>query len=243
MQIKDKKGNLWEGITVEEASARGIKGIDIIGDVLTSRKDNVLGKISRITSDGSEISLDIYPYKEKTSFTEKVIGYIPYEDSVENEKYVRAVRKSFVKPLVIALIIVALLAAGFGLYSYFSGPKLDKAAVAYEMPGGMKNTDPSQLMIPYLAEIGITDRQGETLLPNPEGNQSYFKYSIVLDDNNKTIYQSDLVEPGKAILDWQITEDLSPGDYKATVKIETFSVDDPEQETNGSQVKSVLHVK
>lgn len=79
-------------------------------------------------------------------------------------------------------------------------------------------------------------------LVNPEGNQCYFQYSITIDDGETPIYQSDLIEPGKAIEKFQVTEELEQGDYEIHLNISTYSMDEELAPMNGADVKSVLHV-
>lgn len=79
-------------------------------------------------------------------------------------------------------------------------------------------------------------------LLNPEGNPCYFKFEIVLKENNKTIFESKYVEPGKAITDVELTEPLSEGEYPAVIKISTLSLDG-KNPLNGANVETILIAK
>lgn len=79
-------------------------------------------------------------------------------------------------------------------------------------------------------------------LANPEGNNCYFKYSITIDDGETPVYESDLIEPGKAIREFQVTDALDKGDYEIHLNISTYSMDEELTPMNGADVKSVLHV-
>ena len=47
---------------------------------------------------------------------------------------------------------------------------------------------------------------------NPEGNPCYFTFTLVLKDTDETIYQSKMVEPGKAITQITLSKELSAGE-------------------------------
>lgn len=246
MKLRDKNGNIWEYIPLKEAKEKGISPKDVMGDVFRKSKEKSIGTLKVQDKNGREITAPIYPYKEKLSYTEKVVGYIPYDAWTDATDYVRIIRKSIAKILIPILILLALIGGGLAWYLLRdTGPDLDHAAVAYEMPNGAVNTDPTQLMMPYIDEITVTaaDRAGHTALVNPEGNQSYFRYVLTLTDTGEEIYRSGLIEPGMAVVDWAVNTDLEPGDYDAELAINTFSLEGDETETNGGNMVIVLHVE
>ena len=79
-------------------------------------------------------------------------------------------------------------------------------------------------------------------LLNPEGNPCYFTFELVLKDTGETLYQSKLVPPGKAITEITMSRALSAGEYNATIKITTTSLEDGSA-MNGANVETVLIVK
>ena len=79
-------------------------------------------------------------------------------------------------------------------------------------------------------------------LVNPEGNPCYFTFELVLKDTGETLYQSKLVPPGKAITEITMSRALSAGEYNATIKITTTSLEDGSA-MNGANVETVLIVK
>lgn len=87
---------------------------------------------------------------------------------------------------------------------------------------------------------GKTDVQ--VALLNPDGNRCYFTFEIVLDDTGETIYTSKMVPPGKAVTNITLSKPLSAGNYKATIKITTASVEDLSP-MNGANVQTELIVK
>ena len=79
-------------------------------------------------------------------------------------------------------------------------------------------------------------------LLNPEGNPCYFTFEIVLKDTGESLYKSKLVPPGKAITEITMSKALSVGQYEATIKITTTSLEDGST-MNGANVETVLIVK
>lgn len=79
-------------------------------------------------------------------------------------------------------------------------------------------------------------------LLNPEGNPCYFTFEIVLKETGESLYQSKLVPPGKAITEITMARALSAGQYEATIKISTTSLEDGSA-MNGANVETVLIVK
>ena len=80
------------------------------------------------------------------------------------------------------------------------------------------------------------------MLQNPEGNPCYFTFTLVLKDTDETIYQSKMVEPGKAITQITLSKELSTGEYPAILKISTAALDDG-RAMNGANVETVLNVQ
>lgn len=76
----------------------------------------------------------------------------------------------------------------------------------------------------------------------PEGNDCYFKYAVTIDDSDTPIYTSDLIEPGKAITEFEVSEPLEAGDYEIHLNISAFTMDESLTDLNGADVKAVLHV-
>ena len=79
-------------------------------------------------------------------------------------------------------------------------------------------------------------------LLNPEGNPCYFTFEIVLKETGETLYQSKMVPPGQAITEITMSRALDAGEYDATIKITTTSLEDGSS-MNGANVETVLIVK
>lgn len=106
----------------------------------------------------------------------------------------------------------------------------DKPAVGIKIPGYPSITLPADQQTVNVA------------LLNPDGNPCYFTFELVLKDSGETLYTSKLVPPGKAITEITMSRALSAGEYNATIKITTTSLEDGSA-MNGANVETVLIVK
>lgn len=97
---------------------------------------------------------------------------------------------------------------------------------------------PGYPSIPLKAGI----KEANIHLVNPDGNDVYFKFALVLSDTGEVLYQSGAVPPGQAINKQTLSRALSAGSYKAFIKISTFSISD-QTPRNGANVETTLVVK
>ena len=154
---------------------------------------------------------------------------------------------------IILAAVLVILAAAAGLFLTFGtrrenpdgkGIVLEEGAEDWD--GEMKDMSEGQtgIKIPGYGEITVPT--GETTwkitLANPEENTCYFKYSVTIDDSETPIYESDLIEPGKAVREFEVTEPLEAGDYEIHLNISTYAMDEELTPLNGAVVKAVLHV-
>lgn len=154
---------------------------------------------------------------------------------------------------IILAAVLVILAAAAGLFLAFGisrdnpdgkGIVLDEGAEDWD--GEMKDMSEGQtgIKIPGYGEITVP--AGETTwkitLANPEENTCYFKYTVTIDDSENPIYESDLIEPGKAVREFEVTEPLEAGDYEIHLNISTYAMDEELTPLNGAVVKAVLHV-
>lgn len=230
------RGRGWKYIPVQGAGAEKISHDKVVGDVFVNRAQMPVDYLTAELTDGTSESTPVYAYKEKLSFLEKTVGYVP--DSKERDRYARIVKKSLAKllvPLVLVLIVAAVLLAYFRPWAHQDGPNLDKTAIAYQMPNGIKNEDPTRIMMPFFDEITITKNgQGKVALVNPDGNTCYFKYVLTLKDGDQMVYESGLIQPGMAVTEWYLDSPLEAGEYEGTLKIETSDLEDYTQAANGA---------
>ena len=86
-----------------------------------------------------------------------------------------------------------------------------------------------------------TARMSYVNLYNPQGNPCYFVISLVLDDG-MVLYQSKMIEPGKALYGITLSRPLAAGEYEAMIMYETYSLD-ALKPMNGANVKFTLIAK
>lgn len=120
-------------------------------------------------------------------------------------------------------------------------PDLEEGAVDWQ---GVQQSDTGGvapgIAIPGYKSITIAANQTDVKVNfnNPEGNPCYFVISLVLDDGT-VLYQSKMIEPGMGLYDITLTQTLTPGEYGAKVKYETYSLSDLTP-MNGAEVQIVL---
>ena len=151
--------------------------------------------------------------KEKLSQRDKIIGYIPCENEAEEEGYIRIVKTSnniIIIPIILSLLIIGGIIGGIIAVNQNSRSFLDQAAISYQMPNGIKNENPNEIMIPVFTELVRPAGSNKVAagLVNPEGNPCYFQYSIYLKENEQLLYESKWIEPGTAIMEFEIMEQL-----------------------------------
>lgn len=100
------------------------------------------------------------------------------------------------------------------------------------------------IRIPGYENIAVEESTGtaEVRLVNPPGNPCYFQYALTIADSGQVIYQSDLIEPGKAIDGFKAANIPAKGSYNLYVVINTFSMDGTMSSMNGAKVKAKLNV-
>ena len=157
------------------------------------------------------------------------------------------------KILLIFMTAVILLAAAVILWMTLrkDGDERNTAGIvvsdeAVEWNKDLEDTSGGQqgIKIPGYGDITVNsgDTTWQITLLNPEGNECYFQYAVTIDDSDTPIYTSDLIEPGKAITEFEVPEPLEAGDYEIHLNISAFTMDDSLTDLNGADVKAVLHV-
>lgn len=244
--FRDKNRNLWKYIPVKQADGRRITPKDIAGDTGCRSGKTPVGILTgRGRSGKEEKKLYILPFRAKPGYSQREAGYIPCEDEEGNLRYVRVMRKSAVK-LLLPVFLLALMAGGLGGYLLWQGrPVLEESAVAYQMPGGVKNEESDEILVPGFGTITM-DADSTTVhaaLANPEGNPCYFKYRIRLSDTGEQIYESGWLEPGTAVTEWDISEKLPEGEYPVQILVQTASLENYKEEMNQGVVNAALVVR
>ena len=67
-------------------------------------------------------------------------------------------------------------------------------------------------------------------------------FELVLKDTDEVLYTSKMVPPGQAIYEAELSRPLEKGEYNATIKIKTASLEDGSA-MNGADVETVLIVQ
>lgn len=120
--------------------------------------------------------------------------------------------------------------------SAWSGDQLpDKSADTGEAVG---------IKIPGYPSISLPANQQtvQVALLNPEGNPCYFTFELVLSDTDEVLYTSKQVPPGQMIEEITLTRPLEAGQYNATLRITTASLQDGSA-MNGANVETILDVQ
>ena len=219
-----------------------IEESDILGDLDPKYKGRSFRQLKR-DSDGF---LKLRRYVKRNSMTYKVCGYMICD--VEGEEgVVRVIRKRAIGKLIAAIIILALILAGlFWWLNRDSGPQFEEAAIAYKMPAGTpKNEDKSKLLIPGYGDLVIEAGTSNlyVALINPEGNEAYFKYRIVLKKNSEILYESALLKPGTAVTDVKLKRTIEKGTYDVKIVVLPYALDDYQRKLNGGVVETTLIAK
>lgn len=245
--FRDKDKNLWKYIPVKQAQDKKITPQDIAGDTGYRSKKSPVGTLAGDGESGEKAKkMNVLPFRAKLGYSQREAGYIPCQDEKGTLRYVRVIRKSVIKILLPVIILLALIGGGIWWYLSQQGlPDLDESAIAYQMPDGMKNEDPNQIMMPGFGTITM-DAGGTTVhaaLANPEGNPCYFKYQISLSDTGEQIYESGWIEPGMAVTEWNISERLPEGEYPIYILVQTGSLDNYEEGMNRGAANATLVVR
>lgn len=244
--FRDKNKNLWKYIPAKQAGNKKITPQDIAGDTGYRAKKSPIGLLEGAGETNKKKKLDILHFRTKLGYSQKEAGYIPCEDEAGELRYVRVIRRSLVKILLPIILLLALMGGGLWWYLSQQGtPDLDESAIAYQMPDGMKNEDPSQIMMPGFGTITM-DAGGTTVhaaLANPEGNPCYFKYQISLSDTGEQVYESGWIAPGMAVTEWDISEELPEGEYPIYILVQTASLENYEEGMNRGAANATLVVR
>ncbi|MBO1722676.1 hypothetical protein [Extibacter sp. GGCC_0201] len=166
------------------------------------------------------------------------------EDTYRKRK--RKHGKRPVRKIMTVILLLLIAAAGVtAALTYERGPDLDKHAIAYQLPNGVKNTDPDSILMPGydVLEMDLATKKVEVALLNPEGNDCYFKFHIILKSDGSTLYQTGLIKPGTAVTSFKIDKELKEGEYPIVLNVEAADMKDPDNLYNGGAIEAVLEVE
>lgn len=240
---KDRKGGTWGYLTGKELLKRYPNGgYRIVADM--HRKEGGREEfILRSESAGWRLQ----PYQRKQRF-KKTVGYIDVSTDEEQNAYVRIVKpalfRGLILPVLVILFLIGGMLAGWWLSHRDEVPGLDETAVSYRVEG-FENTDPDSITVPGISELRMDagQRTVEYPLVNPEGNTCYMKYTIRESETGEVLYESGLIEPGAAVLTFDLNRELEAGTYDILVKVDTSDIDDYTVELNGAEIPAELTVE
>nr|WP_294494106.1 hypothetical protein [uncultured Mediterraneibacter sp.] len=243
-RFKDSAGNTWGYITGKELLERYPNGgYRIVADL--KKKENASGDLL-LTGAGKQCRL--YPYDRKQRRLEKTVGYINVSQEDQPDSFVR-IRKSnlaggLLLPLVVVLLLCGLFFLGWWLSREEEVPGIDEAAVSYRVEG-MENTDPESIALPGVSVIEATAGETEVDFPliNPDGNNCYMTYIIRDAQTDEVLYESGKIEPGMAVLSFDLNRPLEAGTYDILVQVETADLADYTVELNGAEIPAELVVR
>jgi len=155
------------------------------------------------------------------------------------------------------LLLAAGLALGLGWQRWFGpaepepaaafSPQLDPSAQQWtgeQLPDKSEKKEAVGIKIPGYPSISLpADTTDVTVaLLNPEGNPCYFTFELALNDPEEVLYTSGMVAPGQVISQISLARPLAAGEYDATIRITTASLEDGSA-MNGANVVTRLIVK
>lgn len=126
-------------------------------------------------------------------------------------------------------------------------PELDPNAKVWSgetLPDKSEKKEAVGIRIPGYPSITLPANQTAVTMAllNPEGNPCYFTFELVLKDTEEVLYTSGLVPPGQMISDLTLSRALPAGEYPATIRISTTSLEDGSA-MNGANVETLLMVR
>ncbi|KMZ53988.1 hypothetical protein [Dorea sp. D27] len=193
---------------------------------------------------GEEAEVGLYPYQNRLAWTKRVVGYIPVVDGKGEEGFLRIVDHAWHRLLSVilaALVCAIIFLAGIWIARKDEVEGLDKTAVSYHVEG-IKNTDSDSILLPGVSTLN--GREGDThikaVLLNPEGNECYFRYTIKQTDTGESLYASGLIEPGKAVMEFDLNKKLESGTYPIEVIVETRDIQEPKIVYNAGNIQAQL---
>ena len=140
--------------------------------------------------------------------------------------------------LLIIVVLLIVIPAGIFINKNLSKRDLDSNAVKWTQE---KNSDPESIKIPGYSTITIpaNTKDVQITLGNPEGNQCYFKFELLVD--GESLYTSDFVQAGYAIENIELSKALEKGSYDAVIKITPYSLDKQSQYA-GANMRATMEV-
>lgn len=251
-KMKGEDGGIWGYLSVKTfLSKKKYKESIIFGDVtgkachfISDSSDSVHSYISMVQDEEMK-TMRIYRSRDRFSFFDEILGYISVTNSNGVEGYVRIRKKSFKKIGIMVLLSLIIVLGIMTMFIRRTESGLDKNAIAYQLPEGVKNTDPESIMLPGFKKVGMNSvtQKVDIALLNPDGNDCYFRYRIVLKNGDDELHQTGLIKPGTAVTNFISKVKLEKGSYPIIINVDAVDLKDPKKSFNGGAVEAVLEVK
>ncbi len=121
--------------------------------------------------------------------------------------------------------------------------RLDRDAEEWDFSGLSGGNESAGIKIPGYEVIRFPKgtRNVELPLVNPEENNCYFAFELILDSTGEQLYESDLVEPGKAVSKITLCRALDEGEYEVTIRVKPYDIENMAA-LNGANVRARLYV-
>lgn len=153
------------------------------------------------------------------------------------------------KKIIIGFLSVLLLAFFISGYVLFNEKKallgVDSSAVNWDGNKSKAKTEgDDSIRIPGFSILNFdaNSKQQQVNFHNPEANDCYFKLSLLTPEGD-TLWQSDLIEPGKGLYEIELANELAEGTYEnAMLKYECFTYDEDQSPLNGSEINLTITV-
>mgnify|MGYP005781838849 FL=1 len=188
---------------------------------------------------------DSVPYYtlQYSRFTHGIDGYIDCGD----KQFLAVVKNRLPRNLAL-LLLAAALAAGLGVLIWYlagrgDGQGLDPNAEDYEPSFEYQgSTDPDHIALPGYEEINMAAETDTAYVAlwNPPTNPCYFQFQVTYE--GETLYESGLIEPGKAVTEVPLGRTFEAGTYDLKIVIKTFSLEDAKTPMNGGNIECTLNV-
>lgn len=160
-------------------------------------------------------------------------------------------KKKTVTGILLAAVVVTVMFAAYVL-GQRSVENTNTNGIAIEenvsdWDGSLKNVagnESTGIKIPGYGQLTVDagEKDWNITLVNLKDNNCYFQYSITIGDEETPIYESDYIEPGKAITEFEVADALDAGEYDMYLNIATYSMDGNNTRLNGASVKADLLV-
>lgn len=174
---------------------------------------------------------DFNVFQKKSKFYHKTEGYIPV--GTDGNEFIAVVKFRYLQCILMILLLLGMLIC-FNFCGTQDNPQKPWNPVIQDFSNQGQEEDITKFKS-YIDVIGFTaisvDKNTGTAkvcLSNPEGNPCYFKFYIRT-ENGISLYESDLVPPGKDITKITLNTTLEKGTYKAYVFIETHALQTGEE--------------